>query len=262
MKTSPARRVYDVLQRANGIARDKDAPSMIVWAAAFGVPELDLERGALSPAQESETLSLIGELRSEVDAVQASIAGTELAEAFAPVADSTRYLTATPQLVQNWSNSRANHLRPETLGAWQIISLTLPAADDQVDASALAALQADLEELEATVRNPSVPDDLRRLVQKQVRQIRRALRQYGVRGIEPLRDAISVAAGDLRRDQEALRTSASDAPAETTKVAQAMKKVWTTAVTACGDFDKLSKGYHVAADIVQKLLPALQKLAE
>lgn len=258
MKTSPARRVYQLLRKAHNLQVTQPATAIVVWAKVFGL-EPPATGNILNPDVEDAVMSLLRDVRDEATEVERAVASdAEAAEAVGPIAQTLRLMTAGVQLHTDWNQIKASHLRADFIAGWQWAAIHLPSVDDQISEEALAKLRAELEDLETSAQEDAVPAELRRFVKKQAAAIRDALRRYEVRGSGPLQDAVSLGAGDLIIDQEQLRSAVETAPESSATVLSRMKAVWNTAADICSKADSLHKGFLLLMRIYERVQPLLE----
>jgi hypothetical protein len=258
MKTSPARRIYQLLRKAHSHSVTQQTTAIVVWAKIFGLEAPEAGNVMLSPDVEDAVMSLLRDVREEVSEVERALsADAEAKEAVAPIAQTLRLITAGQQLHTEWNQVKANHLRADFIAGWQWAAIHLPSVDDEISEDALAKLRAELEALESAAQEAAVPAELRRFVRKQAAAVRNALGRYEVRGTGPLQDAVSLGAGDLILEQEQLRSAVESAPELSATVLSRMKGVWNAAADICGKADNLHKGFLLLMRIYERVQPLL-----
>ncbi|MGW6725993.1 hypothetical protein ACWF9G_08825 [Nocardia sp. NPDC055029] len=102
------------------------------------------------------------------------------------------------------THSITNHYGPQDIKELRIVGGLLGEAqvEGRVDPDTLAELRASVEELHNQVQsNPEVPSDLRTFICDQLDTIRRALREFTIRGPESLNDAVTEVAGAIVRNR-------------------------------------------------------------
>jgi hypothetical protein len=259
MKTSSALRVYRILKIAHELPADKPLSAVVAWTRVFDVP-FDVDSRNVTPEIEDVVLERLRDLRDEVTNVEQSVAGTEVASAVEPIANTVRYLTAASQLAMDWTQVKANYLRSDFLAGWYWASLSLPSEEDGVTEGALQQLKVELEELEKTAQQEQLPKELQSFIQKQIIKMRGAIKRYDISGIAPLRNAISEGIGDLVRDRDSLREDENGSSQSSSVTGSKFKKVWFAAVQICGDLEKIQKGLTLIAKAYEKVFPLLEHM--
>lgn len=255
MKTSSARRVHHVLKAAIDFPVSRPGNSISIWARIFELIPPDFD-GQLPPDVEYAVLDMLRDLRAEVANVERQVRGTEAEAATTPIAEVVRYATATNVLHTDWMNVKSSHLKPELVAGWNWAAISLAHLDEEYDPAEIAQLRQDLEELEKTARESQLPHELRMLVDKQVRQIRSALRRYEICGAAVLRDAANAVVGEALKHHEVIVAAESAESPDVRAALGQLRRVWGGLVHAAGDADKLRKGIEAAGALV-KALPFL-----
>lgn len=107
-----------------------------------------------------------------------------------------RMVISPINLASSWSSMRGN-LTPDVLLAIAFCSELLPDEEAGIPPGELAEISAEVDALSDLVRESSVPDALRQLIEHQLQLIRIALNQYPIQGAKAFREAGRTALGEI-----------------------------------------------------------------
>jgi hypothetical protein len=234
-KMNPGQRLlkaYDAL-----VEQSKDRPMTVTWAPAFR-----LDPG--SPTLEDEVTSCLLALRDEMDfAKELLVSKYQVpAELLEPGFSAFRDASSLGRIHQTWHSLRGNVTPPQNRHAftWMAWVLRDETEEDMTEES-MQGLRAEVESLEAALRDTAMSDYLRAFTQRQVTAIRTALKLYEVQGVRPVNDAIEKVAGafTLAKGQLQAEVDKSEPAAKEalSKAAQLVEKV----AKACDNLEKIKK---------------------
>lgn len=254
MKTSSARRVHSVLEIALNHPLRVPTPAIQVWARVFDIVPAASE-GNLPAELEYEVLDALRDLRAEVAYVEEQVRGSEAAKPASQIAETVRAMTATNQLHNDWNHVRTNLLRPDLVGAWYwaALSQALAHTDSEIDPTKVDELRRDLERLEESARDQGLPLELRMLIDKQVRQIRSAIRKFSIRGVAPIQEVASSVIGDAVIGHAILVEAERSESAAARVAVSRLKTLWGALVRFAGDADKMEKLVKIVGGVIKAL---------
>lgn len=225
-----ASRIYSLLER---LLNEPDASQVLeVWAALFGVNELNITRKA---ALVSERLLW---MQRELDLVAAHMRESGYSEKLYAKAITNIELSMSTMMLSASGNEVKRYLPPDTLLALAYCSEILPDEESQILAEELDQIQGLIDELRLLISESELPPRLIALIWHHIELIQRALAEYPIMGAKALREAARTGLGELIEIEETARTSR-DTP-EINKLGAVWKKVNQAADTAL-KVEKLAK---------------------
>ena len=204
----------------------------------------------------SQTLNTF---REEINEVRAEAIAAEIPKAlWKPPIEQALELTAPTNLTAPWNANRDKHLRAEVVVSWDWLAWASPAEEDAITEEELAAIEAELSELETAASAEGVPAALRNFILKQVKAIRTALAQYHIKGVAPLKAVVSQTVGDAITASQTLKdvdTTGSESKAAMAKLGS----VWKRIASATKDATVMYQVYEIGAEKLPQLLSVLKE---
>lgn len=185
-----AGRLLSIYNCLVGTSRPSDATMVKVWAQVFDLnpdsPHLEDDVVACLQAMRSE----MGLLRSKLQAIGAP------EDLMHPGFSRLRDICSTTYLNQSWSGLREQASRPENKLSFAWANWVLrDDSEEEMPAEELAALQGEIDSLEASLHETEMTPYLRGFIQRQIDTIRAALKVYRVQGVKPIEEALHQVAG-------------------------------------------------------------------
>jgi hypothetical protein len=146
-----------------------------------------------------------------------------------------------------WGGLRP-HLSEETLFALNAWSEMLPDEESEIEMTALMQLLADIEDIESTLPDANLPEELKIVIRQQLDGIRAAIRDYRIVGATGLRKAAEHAVVEIIKHQEEFKAHAdSKQVSKFGYVVKAAGKLSTAVITA----GKLAEAGRKVYDFIQ-----------
>ncbi|MBT9488828.1 MAG: hypothetical protein IV093_15095 [Rubrivivax sp.] len=247
-------RIYDKL-----VAQGNDAQMVQTWADVFVIDKS-------GPHYEDDVTACVMALRSEI-----ALTRKRLDEVGAPPKlthpgfDRLRDVAAPGQLHSNWHAHRGHINPPECRKVFEWAEWALREdAEPDMPAEDMKELQAELESLEAALRELEMSPYLRDFIQRQVDTIRAALRVYGVQGARPLQDALQKVAGAYTVERTRVEAEHAAAPDAAKGLFAKASGVIKKTADVCDNLGKIGKfgeqAWTLAGTVGPMMVPYLTKL--
>ena len=180
---NPAERVLTIYDKL--VSQQKDQPMTQTWSEVFGLE-------GNSPTLEDDVTACLVGLRSQIDFTRLRLTAVGVSPDLTSPGFERMKDTASPaKLHQSWNGLRGNIQAPECRHAFTWASWVLREdVEDEISSESMTELLAELQSLEAALVDTEMSPYLRDFIQRQVDAIRSALRNYGVQGVRPLREAM------------------------------------------------------------------------
>jgi hypothetical protein len=198
MHTNAGSRLYSLLAAA--AAQNLDLATHVVWARALGLPE----------GEASSKVHVVAEqlhlMHQELESIRDTIAAGKLlrADVYTLPFNVIDSVLTPSNLGAPWRAYQPS-LRPEVMQMLNVAIDLLPDEESSIDAKDLAALLADIEDLERSVTTASVPSQLRKTIRVQCARMRKAIQSYRVVGARALHDAAVSGVGEILANGEEIR---------------------------------------------------------
>jgi hypothetical protein len=246
--------IYDTL-----IKQPNNLQMVQTWADVFGINKED-------PHFEDDVNSCVIALRAEiVFARQRLDAKGVPASLTSPGFDRLRNVAAPGQFHSQWHGHRGNINPPECRKVFEWAAWALLEEDEpDMPAEDMKELRAELESLDAALRDTEMSPYLRDFIERQVATIRAALRVYGVQGARPLQDALQKVAGAYTVERTRVEAEHAAAPEAAKGVIAKAGQVVKKAADVCDSLGKIGKFgeqvWTLAGTVGPLVLPYLSKL--
>lgn len=234
MQTTPATRVQAIHQRLINKGRSDTLPMRAVWAEIFDIPKV-------SPHVDDWAIEAAMAFRSEVDLASKQLALLEVP----PNLTSSVFLrlrhAANPAHFDGQWVKYKTSLQAEECAlvlAWSAWVLQR-FGEEEIEQEQFAAIVAHLAELEQLLQATEMPPALHAFVQRQVDDIRAALRMYPIQGVKALKKAVDTATGAFAAPDEAVVDGYDQAGPEAKSVFKKAFEVLKQAAEATGHAEKL-----------------------
>jgi hypothetical protein len=186
--TSPASRVYDLLNSASKI--NDDAASLGVYPKLFALTDVKPEH-----LQQDLVVECLTDFRDQIRRTEQAITEQERSVAGDAIKAALAF-TSFARINEGWNPRRTKHLRPEVIQTWRFLALHYREKAPEIPAEEFKALIEELTELEKAASAEGVPDELRQFIGEQIDRIRKAMRRYKIVGEVALRAAVRAGYGD------------------------------------------------------------------
>lgn len=252
---NPAARLHRIYEKL--VQRSHEGHMAQVWASVF---DIDASR----PHYEDDVTACVLALRSEITLTRQRLDALDVPQDLTSPGFVRLHEVAAPaQLGSSWHGLRGNLLAPECrkVFQWADWALRDEAEADMPDED-MQELRAELESLEAALRDADMSSYLRDFIQRQVNTIRAALRLYVVQGARPLQDALRTVVGDCTVERTRVETETASAP----KVAQGLlaraSSVIKKTAEVCDNLTKIGKFGDNAWALAGKVGPLLENFGK
>ena len=237
---NPAARLSHILARAHSHGETKGV--LAAWAELLGVNEPD------DITRQVEVTRLLGEMLGQLQLINEAAPRTPLKpNRYEAHLVRLREALSPARLPSEWKNVR-QFLTPDTLLALDVLADTLPPDQTHVPQSAIDQILADLSSLEKFVAASELSADLAQFIYSQIDAIRKAVREYPVRGAVALRRAFERSVWEWQASEGLAKT-----PAEKRAVGR-LHKTWIKAVAIGSAVVGFVAGAGKIADGVDKVL--------
>lgn len=254
---NPAARLHRIYNKL--VAQSNDAQMVKVWADVF-----DIDQD--SPHYEDDVTACVVALRSEIALTRKRLDDLGApASLTSPGFERLRAVAAPGQLNSKWHGHRGNINPPECkkVFEWAEWALREDSEPDMPDED-MKELRAELESLEAALRDAEMSPYLRDFIQRQVDTIRAALRVYGVQGARPLQDALQKVAGAYTVERTRVEAEHAAAPEAAKGLFAKASGVIKKTADVCDNLSKIGKfgeqAWTLAGAVGPLVLPYLPKL--
>jgi hypothetical protein len=254
---NPAARLHRVYNKL--VAQSGDYKMVQTWADVF-----DIDKSA--PHYEDDVNACVMALRSEIALTRKRLEALGApADLTSPGFDRLRDVAAPGQLLSKWHGHRGNINPPECRKVFEWAEWALREEDElDMPAEDMKELRAELESLEAALRDTEMSPYLRDFIQRQVDTIRAALRVYGVQGARPLQDALQKVAGALTVERTRVEAEHAAAPEAAKGVLARAGEVIDKTAKVCDNLSKIGKfgqqAWTLAGTVGPLVLPFVPKL--
>jgi hypothetical protein len=254
---SPAARLHRGCDKL--VAQSNDVQMVSTWADVF---DIDKE----SPHYEDDVAACVMALRSEIALTRKRLDEIGApANLTSPGFERLRDVAAPGQLNSKWHGHRGNINPPECRKVFECAEWALHEdAEPEMPAEDLKELRAELESLEAALKDAEVSPYLRDCIQRQVDTIRAALRVYGVQGARPLQYALQKVAGAYTVERTRVEAEHASAPEAAKGLFAKASGVIKKTADVCDNLGKIGKfgeqAWTLAGTVGPLVLPHLPKL--
>lgn len=234
MNETPAARILNIHSRLINKGRPDSHSMLVVWAEIFGIP-------TDSPHLEDWVIEAALAFRAEVDLTSKQLDALGVPSELTTSVFPRLRNTANPVVFNNqWGSHKASLQAPEcalvlSWSAWVMQRL----GEAGIEQEQFAAIVAHLEELEQLLQATEMPPALHAFVQRQIDDIRSALRMYPIQGVKALRKAVDTATGAFAAPDEAVVDGYKKAGPEAKSVFKKAYDVLKQAAEATGHAEKL-----------------------
>lgn len=253
MAASSATRVRDIHKRLKKHATAKTVGG--AWSLTFGVPEGH-------PKTLDWTMDAAIAFMAEIDKTRGALEaiGVPL-EAMGNVFARLRDAASPTTFPQGWESRHRDIAAPDCTAVleWTVWALR-EHEEPEVSADQFGAIGVRLSELEEALATTEMPPALRAFIQKQVDEMREALRMYPIAGVSVLNKAVEVATGAFTVPSDAVAQEVKHAsPQQMSVVSKALGLLKTTA-EATGHVEKLAEAFKAIASYASEVGPALKAI--
>lgn len=256
-RMNPAARLLKIYDKL--VQQQNDLQMVQTWADVF-----DLSKD--SPHCEDDVTACVVALRAELAFTRQRLDAHGVpADLTSPAFDRLKNVAAPGQLHSKWHGHRGNIQPPECRKVFEWAAWALR-EEEEADMSGeeTKELCAELESLEAALRDTEMSPYLRDFIQRQVDTIRAALRVYGVQGARPLQDALQKVAGAYTLERTRVEAEHAAAPDAARDVLGKVAKVVEKTAKVCDGLDKIGKfgerAWTLAGAVGPIVLPYIAKL--
>ncbi len=227
---NPAGRILAVLRATNGVTGGTVRGA---YTTALGIENNDL----------GELLSMLGMLSKQCDEVELLLAGINNKtywEEYRESMPAVKRCFEIESVSVPWDGFRNAIVRPELLATLRFCSITLGEhrGEETVPTEELGKWLSKATKLYEEVQNSDLDPSLKTLILSSLERIRSAIREYKIRGIRAIREAVMDSLGNISPDMQArIRTQISQEAGSDTESPKIV-----------------SEYFSLAADIVQIVL--------
>lgn len=229
------------------------------WAEVF-----DLD--TTGPALEDEVTACVVALRGQIDFARLRLSERDVpSDLTNPGFDRLKAAASPGHLHQSWNSLRGNIQPPECRQAFTWSAWVLRDEDEnEMPREGRDQLRAELASLETALCNAEMSPYLRDFIQRQVAEIRAALRIYDVQGVRPLQHAMRKVIGDMNVEGSRLIAENEVASDSGKGVLAKTAEVINKTAEICDSVDKIKKfgesAWSLAGTVGPMVLPYLPKL--
>lgn len=234
MNETPATRIFSIHQRLINKGRPDSYSMRDVWAEIFDIPKD-------SPHLDDWVIEAAMAFRTEVDLASKQLAALEVPTNLTNSVFPRLRDAANPTgFNHQWMQHKATLMAPEcslvlSWSAWVLQRF----GEEEIEPEQFTAIVAHLAELERLLQATEMPPALHAFVQRQVDDIRAALRMYPIQGIKALKKAVDTATGAFAAPDEAVVDGYEQAGPEAKGVFKKALEVLKQAAEATGHAEKL-----------------------
>lgn len=185
MPVNPMARVYTILDAA--FQTNGDEPAFAAWAKAFGVTRPSDPNDHASMHEIARLLGLA------YDQLELGRQLLEQSKHFTPDTYDAAFTKAERAMMAGSLNSQWNqfrqHLTPDVLALFKAFAQMIPNESLEVSSDEWQTLLREVNELEEMVRTGKFDEDFKLFIFAQLDVIRRAVREYPIRGPEAFKEA-------------------------------------------------------------------------
>lgn len=253
MPASSATRVLTVYNRL--LQRNDEKVVGAAWAAVFGVPEGH-------PQSEDWTMEATIAFRSEVDRTRRSLQGIGVPlAALGPVFQRLKDAANPAVFPHSWESQKKAIGTPEhaLVLEWAVWALR-DQEEQEVADEQFGTIGLRLGELEAELSSTEMPPALRAFIQKQVDEIREAIRLYPIIGVSILNRAVESATGAFTVPSDAVVAEVKQASPEQKKVLTKALGLLKTTAEATGHVEKLADALKAISNYASEVGPAIKAI--
>ena len=229
-------RVYNILFEAQ---KKPDNHKIIdVWTAIFSIKEEDQHKKSF------EVSRCLGLLHEEMNNIEESMAELGYSnDLYAPYISRARHVIALHGIMGQWKTLKSN-LAPEVLLSLKFCSEILPNEEETLNKEKLEEILNMVLELEAELDSTDLPQQLKNIIIKSIKQIKEAIYSYNIVGVKAVHEVISNAYGDV------VLNEAEFVKAKENKIVIKISQVWRKTIEISNDVVKLEKGAKAGKNIV------------
>lgn len=240
-------RIYDKLS-----AQSTNQQMVQTWCDVF-----DLDKD--NPHCEDDVTACVMALRAEIALARQRLHALDVPPNLTqPGFDRLRNVASPGHLHSHWHSHKGNIEAADCrkVFEWAVWALRDDGELDMSDED-MKELEAELDSLEAALRETEVPTYLSEFIQQQVETIRAALRIYGVQGAKPLQGALQKVAGAYKTQEKPLAKAFEAAPEEAKGLFARTGRVIKKTAEVCDNLDKIGKLGEQAWTLVGTVAPLL-----
>lgn len=242
-------RIHRILEIASRVS---DKPTYDAWVEILGLPcqtdqQMNQEKAwserrvSAKVFQVTEKLILLGQ---ELDkAFKKTVENVKLSsELYEEAFSAVEKMINPKNLYLSWAQTTKQLLTKETMSRLQICYELLPNEEELISGEDSESLLKEIEDFETSIRESKYPDELKLFVEQQLRDLKDAIRDYFIVGIQAFRDAFWEAHTIILKNQEPLRdVPTKDTKSTLTKIGAFWDRVSTLVGKASTTADKASK---------------------
>lgn len=234
MNETPAARILNIHSRLINKGRPDSHPMRVVWAEVFEIPKD-------SPHLDDWVIEAGLAFRAEVELASRQLAALDVPPSLTNSVFPRLRDAANPTVFNSqWSQYKASLMAPEcglvlAWSAWVMRKL----GEDEIAQEQYAAIVDHLTELEQLLQATEMPPALQAYVQRQVDDIRSALRMYPIQGIKALKKAVDTAIGAFTTPDETVSKEFHSAGPEAKGVFNKSLDILKQAAEVTGHLEKL-----------------------
>lgn len=257
MQTTPATRIYTIHQHLINKGRPDSHPMRAVWAEVFDIPKD-------APHLDDWVIEAALAFRAEVDLASKHLAALQVPPNLTDSVFPRLRNAANPISFGNqWGTQKAALQAPEcalvlSWSAWVLKQF----GEDEVAQEQFAAIVAHLAELEQLLQATEMPPALHAFVQRQVDDIRAALRMYPIQGIKALKKAVDTATGAFATPDEAVVEEYKRAGPEAKGVFKKAFDVLKQAAEVAGNAEKLTSAVEAIYGSASTAAPHIKAIGQ
>lgn len=257
MDETPATRIFSIHQRLINKGRPDSYSMRDVWAEMFDIPKD-------SPHIDDWTIEAVMAFRAEVDLASKQLAALDVPPNLTNSVFPRLRDVANPVVFgQQWGQHKTLLQAPEcalvlSWSAWVMRKLGEP----QVEQAQFLAIKQHLSELDDLLQDPEVPPAIRNFVQRQVDDIRAALRTYPIQGIRALRRAVDTTTGAFAVPDDELVEEVKQATPKAMSVLKKAGQVLKETAEATGHVGKLAEAIKALSNYASEAGPTLRALGD
>lgn len=257
MQTTPATRIYNIHQRLINKGRPDSHSMRAVWAEVFDIPKD-------APDLDDWVIEAALAFRAEVDLASKHLAALQVPPNLTDSVFPRLRTAANPIVFSNqWGNQKATLQAPEcalvlSWSAWVLQQF----GEDEIAQEQFATIVAHLAELEELLHATEMPPALYAFVQRQVDDIRAALRMYPIQGIKALKKAVDTATGAFAAPDEAVVDGYKQAGQEAKGVFKKAFDVLKQAAEVAGNAEKLKNAVEAIYGSANAAAPHIKALGQ
>jgi hypothetical protein len=176
-------RIYQIMEKARLSDGGKSVHNM--WLDVFEIKE----GGMKASHGVSENLSLVNlEMENVIKMMSEANFSSDI---YRPYFDKLLNVINPQNLSQQWNQLRTHNLTEATMIVVRYCSEILPNEEDLLSEAEIQELELSVDQLLEKIKNGSLPNSLKAIVEKNLKNIKRHLNKYGICGSQVLKDVAS-----------------------------------------------------------------------